>query len=265
MNIKLNPWKNIRISALSMILPLFLMAEVHASAEDVHNIIDICTSSERIMKDYALIGMRVTYHNPQKDLDETLKHLSTEMEDLEKHKITEALHAEEVALHKEWLKIEEELKSPPNKESAITLHHHINTFAHHCETLAEHLAKDTGNPAEHYVVLIARLNLDVQELAGAYVMKAWGAIEDEEYYQEVKDILADFSKAYDELQNADSKMVSDGVKGHLKTVKKHFMVFEFMAESRSGKYVPLLIAKKAEKIYDETKKILKQEESEVEK
>ena len=43
------------------------------------------------------------------------------------------------------------------------------------------------------------------------------------------------------------------------------MVFEFMAESRSGRSVPLLITKKAEKIYEETKNILEEEEREVEK
>lgn len=262
---KNNIVKCIKGSALSMVLPLFLMAEVHASAEDVHKIIDVCTSSERIMKNYALIGMQITYHDPQKDLDETIKRLDHEMEELKKHKLTESLHAEEAALHEEWLKIEENLTRKPNKESALSLYHHVNTFANHCETLAEHLAQDTGNPAEHYVVLIARLNLDVQELAGIYVMKSWDAIGDEEYYEEVHHILKDYTKAYDELQTADNKMVSQEVKNGLKSVKKDFMVFEFMTESKSGRYVPLLIAKKAEKIHDKTTKILKLEESGVEK
>jgi len=247
-----------------MVLPLFIMAEVHANSKDVHKIIDICTSSERIMKDYAMIQMGITYHNPQKDLDATIKHMHKEFEDLEQHKVTKELHDEEVALHNEWAKIKAELKLEPSKKVALNLHHHINIFAHHCEILAEHLATDTGNSAEHYVVVIARLNLDVQELAGAYIMKAWGAIEDEEYYKEVQDILTDVNAAYNELQTAKSKMVSDKVKGKLKILKKHFMVFEFMAESKSGRYVPLLIAKKANKIYAETIEILKLEESEVE-
>jgi len=262
---KYNLAKSIRGSALSMVLPLFIMAEVHASAEDVHHIIDICTSSERILKDYALIGMKITYHDPKKDLEETVARLDKEMEELEKHKLTDALHAEEVALHKEWLQIEENLTHDPVKESALTLHHHVNTFAKHCEVLAEYLAKDTGNPAEHYVVLIARLNLNVQELAGVYTMKAWGAIGDDEYYQEVKDVIEDYNKTYDELMAAKSNMVSDSVKSKLKTLKKHFMVFEFMAESKSGRFVPLLIAKKANGIHEETIEILKQEEREVEK
>lgn len=265
MGAKSKIYQSICRGSLGMILPLFMMAEVHASVADVHNIIDLCTSSEGVMKDYAMIGMKITYHDPQKDLDETIKRMDKELEVLEKTKVPKAMHDEEVALHKEWIKIEEELKQPITKENALTIHQHINTFAKHCEVLAEHLSTDTGNPAEHYVVLIARLNLDVQELAAIYVMKAWGAIDDEEYYKEVKHVLDDFMTGYDELQAAESNMVSDAVKGQLKLIKKEFMVFEFMAESKSGRYVPLLIAKKAEKIYEKTIKVLKLEESEVEK
>jgi len=259
-------YKGFRASLLSMLLPLFVVAEgnVRANAEDVHDIIDICTASEKIMKDYALIGMKITYHNPQKALDETLKHLKQEMKHLEKHKLSKKLHNEELKLHKEWAKMEENLTKTPTKESALALHNRVNTFAEHCEVLAEHLAKDTGNMAEHYVVEIARLNLDVQELAAIYVMKAWGAMGDDAYYEEVKHILHDYIKTYDDLMAADGKMVSSNVKKHLKVLKKHFMIFEFMAESRSGRYVPLLIAKKAEKINKETKNILEEEEREVE-
>jgi hypothetical protein len=217
------------------------------------------------MKDYALIGMKITYHDPQKDLDKTVKHLDQEMADLEKHKLTKVLQKEEEALHHEWAKIEENLTHSPNKKSALSLHHYVNAFARHCEVLADHLATDTGNPGEHFVVLIARLNLNVQELAGVYVMKAWGTIGDEEYYKEVKDILTDYTRTYNELLSANEKLVSSNVKKRLKVLKKHFMLFEFMAESKSGRFVPMAIAKKANKIHEETTKILQEEEREVEK
>jgi len=250
---------------LHLFLPLCIVAEVHASTRDVHDIIDICTSSERIMKDYALIGMKITHHNPQKDLNETTKHLDIEMSDLLQHKLEIVLQREEKELQKEWMQMEEELKRTPSKEKALMLHHHINTFAQHCEVLAEHLAKDTGNAAEHYVVEIARLNLNVQELTGLYVMKSWGTVEDKEYFEEVKNILEDYNKTYQDILSADKKFVSDKVKEKLKVLKKHFMVFEVMAESRSGTFVPRLISKKADMIQKETEEILAEEEEEQEK
>ncbi len=255
----------LRAVALSVALSTLLMSEAHATVKDIHEITDICTSAERITKDYALIGMKITYHNPQKNLDESIKHLDAEMRDLENEKEGKKLHEEEVALVREWHKIEENLTHTPAKQSALSLHHHVNTFAKHCEKLSDDLVAIMTNKAEHYVLLIERLNLDVQDLAGSYVMKAWGAIGDEEYYPEAEEILATYNKKYSELMEADATMVSPEVKSKLKVLKKHFMMFEFMAVSHSGRYVPLLIAKKADKIDEETEKILKEEESEVEK
>jgi len=248
------------MTLISLLFPIIGLAEVHATAEDVHEIIDICTSSERIMKDYALVGMRITYHNPQKDLDESIKHLDEEMADLEKHHLIAKLHKEELELHKLWSKIEHNLTQTPNKQSALTLKHHIDAFAKQCDKVAEDLAKDTGNPAEHDVVLISQLNLDVQKIAGAYVMKAWDAIGDDEYYSGVKQLNNEYQKIYDELEHESDKLVSPKVKKRLRTIDKHFLMIEFMAESKSGRFVPQLIAKKANKIYEETMAILKEEE-----
>ena len=254
----------LKAATLSMVLPMLLMSEAHANVKDIHEIADVCTSAERIMKDYALIGMKITYHNPQENLDATVKHLDAEMADLENEKEGKALHEEEVALVAEWHKIEENLTHTPVKQSALTLHHHVNDFAKHCEKLSDDLAASMDNHAEHYILLIERLNLNVQDLAGIYTMKAWDAIGDDEYYGEVKEILAEYNKDYKELMVANDKMVSPEVKSKLKVLKKHFIMFEFMAASHSGRFVPLLIAKKADKINDETEEILKEEESEVE-
>jgi len=250
---------------LHLLLPLWVVAEVHANAQDIHDIIDICTESERIMKDYALIGMKITHHNPQKDLQETTKRLDSELADLLQHNLTVTLHDEEKKLEKEWAKMEEELKKAPSKEKALKLHQQINAFADHCEVLAEHLAKNTGNQAEHYVVEIARLNLFVQELTGLYIMKSWGTVPDEEYYAEVKRILDGYQKTYQDILSADAGTVSEEVKAKLKELKKHFMLFEVMAESTTGVYVPRLISKKADLIQKETETILTEEEQEQEK
>ena len=253
------------MTLLALLFPILGVAEVHATSEDVHEIIDICTSSERIMKDYALIGMKIVYHDPQKDLHETVAHLDEEMAMLEKHHLAKRLEDEERELHHLWSKIEQNITKEPSKANAMRLKHQVDAFAKKCEEVAEDLAKDTGNPAEHDIVLIARLNLDVQRMAGDYVLKAWDAIDDETYYADVKEVKEDYQRVYEELESASDTLVSPKVKAHLKKVDKHFLMFEFMIESRSGRFVPQLIAKKANKIHEETLEILKEEEHEQEK
>ena len=58
----------------------------NASAEDVHEVADICMYSQRILKDYALVGMGVTYHDPKKDLEENIKTVDKYFSDLKGHK-----------------------------------------------------------------------------------------------------------------------------------------------------------------------------------
>jgi len=246
-------------------MSLCISVNANATSEDVHEIIDICTSSQRVMKDYALIGMRVVYHNPQKDLSDTINHMDQEMKDLESHNVSDTLHKQELKLQTEWQQISKILLEAPSKKTALDLRHEVDSFAKECEVLALALSKDTKNEAENEIVHISRLDLDVQELAGDYVMKAWDAIADEEYYNDVHNIKEDYQKEYNILASANQKLVSEKVKKHLKMLDKQFMMFEFMAESRSGRFVPLLIAKKANKIHEETVKILNEEEREEEK
>ena len=262
---KNNLTKCIKCSALSLVLPIMVMAEVHASAQDIHDIIDVCSSSERIMKDYSLEGMKVTYLNPHKDLVATAAKLDKDMEELESHKITKKLHAEEEALQALWKKMEHNLTKGAAKETALTLYEHVDKFANTCDKLAEELAKTMKNPAEQDIVLIGEMNRYVQELAATYVMAAWGILDNDQYHKDVKSLLAEYHSRYETLMAADATLVPDDVKATLKKLKKHFMFFEVMTQSTSGRYVPLLIAKKANHIHEEIMGILHQEEQEVEK
>ncbi|NPA59268.1 MAG: hypothetical protein GXO30_02215 [Epsilonproteobacteria bacterium] len=248
-----------------VLMSFTISVNANATPEDVHKIIDICASSQKVMKDYALIGMRIIYHDPQKDLTSTLKHLDTEMDELASHPLSKNLHEEELQLQKGWQQIARALLKKPSKKTAIELRHEVDDFANQCEKVASDIATDTNNDAENEIVHISRLDLDVQELAGDYVMKAWDAMSDDEYYKDVHEIKEDYQKEYNLLESADDKLVSEKIKKHLKMLDKQFMMFEFMAESHSGRFVPLLIAKKADIIHAKTVEILNEDESEEEK
>ena len=144
-----------------------------------------------------------------------------------------------------------------------TLHQKVEKFSHRCEEIADHIAKDTGNPAEHDVVLIAQLGMESQRLAALYMMKAWG-VADPNYYEEVQEVLDEYQSIYHELMKADEKLVSAKVKAKLKKTERHFLVFSIMAKSKSGRSIPTMAEKSASKIFLEIREILKLEEEEVE-
>ena len=146
----------------------------NASAEDVHEIADICMYSQRILKDYALIGMGVTYHDPKKDLESDIKTVDKYFGDLKSHKLNDKLMAEVTELEKSWNAIKPEFDKTPDKAKMNDLHEKTEKYTVRCEQLADELADATSVKGEHYVELVAELGMESQQMAVLYLMKAWG-------------------------------------------------------------------------------------------
>lgn len=234
-----------------------------ASVQDVHEMADICMYSQRLLKDYALIGMGVDYHDPAGDLADSSKLVDRYLANIESHGLKQELDAEVREIEAAWRRIGPRLLASPTKESMAELQPLVDAFAQRCEEVAGHLADDTGNAAEHDVVLIAELGMEVQRLAALYMMKAWG-VPDDRYYEKVEEVLRAYEEILAELMAADDRHVPADIKVRLKTAEQHFLVFEVMAASKSGRFVPTLAEKKASELFEEIQVILKLEEARVE-
>ncbi len=234
-----------------------------ASVQDVHEMADVCMYSQRLLKDYALIGMGVDYHDPAGDLANSSKLVDRYLANIESHGLKQELDAEVREIEAAWRRIGPRLLASPSKESMAELQPLVDTFAQRCEEVASHLADDTGIAAEHDVVLIAELGMEVQRLAALYMMKAWG-VPDDRYYEKVEAVFKAYEEIFAELMAADDRHVPADIKVRLKTAEQHFLVFEVMAASKSGRFVPTLAEKKASELFDEIQEILELEEARVE-
>ncbi|CAK8721383.1 MAG: hypothetical protein CDV28_10428 [Candidatus Electronema aureum] len=235
----------------------------NASAQDVNELDDICMYSQRILKDYALIGMGVTYHDPKKDIDENIKTIDKYFKDIESHKLNEKLKAEVVEVEKSWNEIKPEFQNAPDKAKMSELRKKVEAYTVRCEQVAEDLAKDTGIKGEHDVVLVAELGLESQRLAALYLMKAWG-VADANYEQEVTQTVDETERIYKELLAADDKLVSKEIKEKLKTTENDFIAFGVMAKSKSGRFMPSAAEENASKIFEALREILAMEKKLVE-
>ncbi|MCI5208443.1 MAG: hypothetical protein D3910_06535 [Candidatus Electrothrix sp. ATG2] len=252
------------LSFTAIIMFLFCSdVSANASARDVHEIADICMQANRILKDYALVGLGVEYHDPAKDLKENLKLIEKEIKDIESHKLNEKLTAEIIEIEKSWHSIKPEFEKTPDKTRMHDLHEMVEKFTARCEEIAEDFAKDTGIKGEHDVVLIAELGMESQRLAALYLMKAWG-VADPNYDEEVKEVVEQTEKIYKELLEADEKLVSKEIKEKLKKVEKDFIAFSVMATSNSDRFMPSAAEKMASKIFKELRTILEMEQKLVE-
>lgn len=256
-------WLASFFTAAMLVLTPVTLVSANASAQDVHELADICMFAQRSLKDYVLLGMGVTYHDPKKDLENNIKTVDKYIRDLESHHLKKSLDTEVKDLDARWKSIRAVLMKTPDKNVIGKLHTKIEEFTRLCEKAAMDVAEDTKIEGEQFVVLVAELGMESQRLAALYMMKAWDA-EPADYYHRVESILEEYEVIYKELMSADEKFVSADIKQKLKTTEKHFMVFKFMAASRSGRFVPTRAEKSAAKIFEEIREILILEEDLVE-
>ncbi len=216
-----------------------------ATAQDVHDIVDICVNLHRIQKDYALIGMGVKYDDPKKDLEETILKVDQEFSRLiDDHHLAKNEEEQVVLIQERWKKIKALVQEPPSQEGLVKLHKDIENLTDLCLKTAKLLEESTGIEGEEYVVLSSELGMEVQRLAALYMMRAWD-VEYEDYFDEVRHVLDEFEGFYQDLNKADERFVSAKVKGDLTVIEKEFLVFEQMTESTSGRFVPSLAQRKA--------------------
>lgn len=249
---------------LTAALTLFCSeVSANASAQDVQEIDDICMYSQRILKDYALVGMGVTYHDPQKDLNENIKTVDKYFTDIKSHKLNDKLTAEVDEAVKSWNELKPEFEKTPDKAKMSELRKKVEAYTVRCEQVAEDFAKDTGIKGEHDVVMVAELGLESQRMAALYLMKAWG-VADANYEEEIKQTVDETEKIYQELLAADEKLVSKEIKEKLKTTENDFIAFSVLAKSKSGRFMPSVAEENASKIFNALRDILKMEQKLVE-
>ncbi len=235
----------------------------NASAQDVHELADICMYSQRILKDYALVGMSVTYHDPKKDLKENINIVDKYFKDIEGHKLNEKLLAEVLEVENSWKAIRPAFEQEPDKKKMSELREKVEAYTTRCDQVADDLAKDTGIKGEQDVVLVSELGLESQRLAALYLMKAWG-VADTSYEKEVAQTVDQTEHLYQELMAADEKFVSKDIKDKLKTTENEFIAFGVMAKSTSGRFMPSMAEKSASKIFTTLREILAMEQKLVE-
>ncbi|WNO08420.1 hypothetical protein [Teredinibacter sp. KSP-S5-2] len=219
-----------------------------ATTKDVHEIADICTSLQQALKGYALVGMGVKYQNPSKELTDTVARIDSEIADLlSGSHLQTKLDGEVASIKDEWTKIKPKLLAQPTQAGVSELYKEVEALTKRCWDVAEHIAEAVEVEGEHYVIVSAELQMEVQRLAAIYMMAAW-QVPITDHDGTVKMILDDYEKMHAELMSADAKFVAANVKQTLEAVEKNFMVFEHMAESKSGRFVPSLAQRQATKL-----------------
>ncbi len=204
--------------------------------------------TQRLLKDYAMVGMNMTQGNPAADLKAMielfdddlmrLKTLNTEGEIAKSLAHTEAL----------WSPIKTVLSGSPDAKKVVRLQKDLDRLLAACHENTQLLTQASGRKSGEIINLSGRQRMLSQRMAALYMLKAW-KIEDPEFLAKLNQSMTEFSEAHGKLES--SPLTTAEIKAHLKQVKKAYAWFEMMGRSKSNHVIPSLINKSANTILSE--------------
>jgi len=200
--------------------------------------------TQRMLKDYAMVGMGNTFGKPGEDLNGTISAFDDHLESLIAYAKSEGTKKSLEEVKTLWAPIRKTLLEKPEKSKVEKLQVDMDALLKAADSATKLFAKDSGKASGEVVNKSGRQRMLSQRMASLYMLKVWG-VDDPQFKTKLDDAMKLFKTSLDELQA--SKLNTDEINALLAKVKRSFMFFEMMNRSKS-KFVPTLIYKKSNDI-----------------
>jgi hypothetical protein len=238
------------IIALTILSNSLLALEI----KNIYDAVDIAGKqrmfTQRMLKDYAMIGMNNSFGNPNQDLNTTVKDFDEHLQALHAYTKNKEIITSIKKVEALWQPIKKVLESPPSKEEAPKLQEDLELLLSAADKTTALFAKETGKDSGKIVDMSGRQRMLSQRMASLYMLKVWG-INDKEFTDKMQDSMDLFKSSLKELQQ--SELNTEEINHILNDVEKSFMFFEVMNKS-SSIFIPSLIYKKSNDILENMNK-----------
>jgi hypothetical protein len=200
--------------------------------------------TQRMLKDYAMVGMNNTFGKPSEDLNQTIADFEDHLVSLiafnQDAKTAKALQE----VNKKWESIKKDLTAKPQKENAEKLQVMLDELLKLADDATKAFATQSGKQSGEIINISGRQRMLSQRMAGLYMLKVWG-VEDPQFRQKLDDAMKLFKESLETLEKyeANTKEINE----LLTKVKRSFRFFEMMNKS-TNRFVPTLIYKKSNDI-----------------
>ena len=205
--------------------------------------------TQRMLKNYAMIGMHNTFGDPVKDLEETIGHFEVNLEALVAFNTSEEIRTSLEKVKVLWQPVKQILTATPEKAKAAKLQEMLEVLLAQANEVTVLFAKQTGKSSGEIINISGRQRMLSQRMSSLYMLKVWG-IKDPKFQAKMDSAMKLFKHSLATLET--SEMNSDEINALLKKVEGFFMFFEF-----SKKYIPSLIYKKSNDILRSMNRVTK--------
>jgi nitrate/nitrite-specific signal transduction histidine kinase len=200
--------------------------------------------TQRMLKDYAMIGLQNNFGNPQEDLKTIMADFEDHLDSLiafnKDPKTDESLQK----VKKMWGPIKKALNEPPSKEKAGKMQEDLEALLKQSNEAVGLFAKQTGKESGEIINISGRQRMLSQRMASLYMLKVWG-VDDPQFKEKMSKSMKLFKDSLERLKK--SEMNTPEITALLKKAERSFKFFEIMNKSKS-KFIPALIYKKSNDI-----------------
>jgi nitrate/nitrite-specific signal transduction histidine kinase len=200
--------------------------------------------TQRMLKDYAMVGMNNTFGKPNEDLNQTIADFEDHLVSLiafnQDAKTAKALQE----VNKKWESIKKDLTAKPQKENAEKLQVMLDELLKLADDATKAFATQSGKQSGEIINISGRQRMLSQRMAGLYMLKVWG-VEDPQFREKLDNAMKLFKESLETLEKyeANTKEINE----LLAKVKRSFRFFEMMNKS-TNRFIPTLIYKKSNDI-----------------
>jgi hypothetical protein len=207
--------------------------------------------TQKLLKDYAMVGMGNSFGNPKKDLQHVISSFEESMKLLSNYTKDKPTSNSIKEAQKLWISIKEKLSQKPIKQRAPKLQQELENLLKVSDNTTKLFAKQTKEQSGEIINISGRQRMLSQKMASLYMLRVWG-IEDEKFSKKMSDSMELFKSSLEKLTKYEKNTTE--ISALLKKVKRSFMFFEIMNRSKS-KFIPSLIYKKSNDILNNMNKI----------